>query len=281
MKNFKLLLLIVVVFLSISSCKKSNQTPNEEEAVNEPTPTPNNFKKIGETYIVGAKAKATIYSPKDLETGYNEIYIALNDSIDGTSLTNGTLSLTPLMNMGSMTHGCPVENPVGNSAVDGYFKAAVIFSMPGSSSEWSLKLNFLNNKNGLSGNGSININVALSSPAKFKSTTLALDSSKKVFISLIEPTAPKVGINNFEIVLHQKYNSNYYPAINNYSIEIIPEMPSMNHGSPNNVNPVNVGNGHYKGKVNYTMTGLWYVRLKIYKNGSVISSDQYFEMTLN
>lgn len=281
MKNLKLLLLILVVFLSISSCKKSNQNPNDEETINEPTPTLNNLKKIGETYIVGAKAKAIIYSPKDLETGYNTVYIALYDSIDGLSLTNGTLSLTPIMNMGTMTHGCPVENPVGNSTVDGYFKAAVIFSMPGSSNEWALKLNFLNSKNGLSGNGSVNVSVTLSSPAKFKSTTLTLDSSKKVFISLIEPTTPKVGINDFEIVLHQKYSSNYYPAINNYSIEIIPEMPSMNHGSPNNVSPVNIGNGHYKGKVNYTMTGLWYVRLKIYKNGTVISSDQYFEMTLN
>ncbi len=281
MKKINLLLLIFVVSLFISSCKKTNQNPEEEENTTVATPSNNNLKKIGETYITGAKAKAIIYSPKDLETGYNEIYVAIYDSIDGSTLNNGVLSINPIMNMGTMTHSSPVENHVGTSTIDGYFKAAVVFSMPGTASEWALNLNFLNSKNGLTGNGNINVPVALSSPTKFKSTTLTLDSSKKIFISLIEPSSPKVGINNFEIVLHQKINSNYYPSINNYSIEITPEMPSMNHGSPNNVNPVNTGNGHYKGKVNYTMTGLWYVRLKIYKNGTLISSDQYFEMTLN
>ncbi len=116
--------------------------------------------------------------------------------------------------------------------------------------------------------------------SKQKSFT-AQHNGSKYFISLIEPSTPKIGINDFEIAIYKKTSMMSWPADSSLSVTITPEMPSMGHGSPNNINPVHVGKGHYKGKVNYTMTGLWYVRLKIYKNGSVISSDQYFEMTLN
>jgi hypothetical protein len=56
-------------------------------------------------------------------------------------------------------------------------------------------------------------------------------------------------------------------------------MPSMGHGSPNNVNPVHTSNGHYLGKVNFTMSGFWRVHLTIKKNGVLLSNDQYFDIT--
>lgn len=278
MKNFNKILLLAAIALLTFSCKKNQQI--EPDEVTETTNLTTNLTKIGETYIFGANAKAVVYATKYFETGYNEIYVALYDSTDGSSLNDGHLDILPIMNMGTMIHSTPVENTEETLATNGYFKSAVVFSMPGSSSEWSLNLSFHNHKNGLTGNGTIGVNVALSTPSKFKSIVLALDSSKKVFISLVQPQSPHVGINNFEITLHQKLNAMDFPAINNYSVEIVPEMPSMGHGSPNNVNPLNIGNGHYAGKVNYTMTGLWHVKLNIYKNGVLISNDQYFEMTL-
>ncbi len=163
----------------------------------------------------------------------------------------------------------------------GYFKSAVVFSMPGTAMEWSLNLNFHNHKNNLEGIGTIGVNVIASTPEKFKSTIAVADSNAKVYISLIAGETPQVGINNFEIVLHTKTSMMNFPAIENYTIEIEPVMLSMGHGSPNNVNPVHVGSGHYQGKVNFTMTGLWNVNLKLYKNGVLISSDQFFELTCN
>lgn len=270
--------MIAITIISFS-CKK-NKDIEPEETSNATSPTINNLTKIGETYILGAKAKAIVYSTKPFETGYNEIYVSLVDSINGSALNEGHFNITPMMNMGTMIHSCPVENTEDIFTTDGYFKSAVVFSMSGTSSEWSLNLTFHNHKNGLEGEGTLGVNVAASSPVKFKSTVLALDSNKKVFISLVQPKNPQVGINNFEITLHQKTSMMDYPVIDNYTVEIVPEMPSMGHGSPNNVNPVHIGNGHYVGKVNYTMTGLWYVHVNIYKNGTLISNDQYFEMTL-
>lgn len=259
------------------SCKKNNTAP--EEVTETPNPT-ENLTKIGETYIVGAKAKAVIYSKKPFETGYNEVYVALYDSIDGSRLSEGHFDITPMMDMGSMQHSCPVENSEETTTTNGYFRTAVIFSMPGNATQWSLNLSFHNHKNNLGGLGALGVNVISSSPSRFKSTVLSLDSNSSVFISLVGLSNPQVGINDFEIIIHKKVSVMSFPAIDNYSVEIVPEMPSMGHGSPNNVNPILTSNGHYVGKVNFTMTGLWRINLKLFKNGTLISSDQYFETTL-
>jgi len=274
---FKMLVLAGMITLTFS-CKKNNTTPEDE--TNSNTSPTENLIKIGETYVVGANAKAIIYSAKPFETGYNEIYVALYDSTDGSKLSNGHFDITPMMDMGTMQHSCPVENTEDTTTTNGYFKAAVVFSMPGTASQWSLNLSFHNHKNGLEGNGVLGVNVIASSPARFKSTILSLDSNSSVFISLIGLSNPQVGINNFEIAIHKKVNMMTYLPVNNYSVEIAPEMPSMGHGSPNNVNPILTSNGHYVGKVNFTMTGLWRINLNIYKNGTLISNDQYFETTL-
>jgi hypothetical protein len=64
------------------------------------------------------------------------------------------------------------------------------------------------------------------------------------------------------------------------AVEIEPEMPSMNHGSPNNVNPTHIGDGHYKGVVNFTMTGWWRVNMKIKDGeGNILTDDVYFDIT--
>jgi hypothetical protein len=279
MQSFSKILLVFAILLTSFSCKKETTTP--EEPVTPPVVEPiNSLIKIGETYIVGAKAKAVIYSTKAFVTGYNEVYVALFDSIDGSALTKGHFDIIPMMNMGMMMHSSPVENTEDTTTTNGYFKCAVVFSMAGTSSQWFLNLNFHNHKNELEGQGTLGVTVAESTPARFKSTVAALDSNAKVFISYVLPTSPKVGINDFEIVLHKKASMMDYFPIENYAVEIVPEMPSMGHGSPNNVNPTHTTNGHYKGKVNFTMTGLWQVKLKLSKNGTLLSSDQYFEITL-
>ena len=67
-----------------------------------------------------------------------------------------------------------------------------------------------------------------------------------------------------------------FPAEDNFSITMTPEMPSMGHGSPNNVNPVLTKNGHYKGKVNFTMTGDWRINLVLNKEGK--STTTFFDL---
>jgi hypothetical protein len=64
-----------------------------------------------------------------------------------------------------------------------------------------------------------------------------------------------------------------FPAIENYSIEFEPEMPTMGHGSPNNVNPTYTANGLYDGTVNFTMTGYWRINVTVKNAEGVIVKD--------
>ena len=95
---------------------------------------------------------------------------------------------------------------------------------------------------------------------------------------MVMPASWNVGLNKFEFTIHKMESMMSFPAVTDMTVEITPEMPSMGHGSPNNVNPVHTGNGHYSGTVNFTMTGDWRIHLKITQNGRVISEKAYFDI---
>ena len=64
-------------------------------------------------------------------------------------------------------------------------------------------------------------------------------------------------------------------------VEIDPQMPTMGHGSPNNVNPVHMEMGHYVGKVNFSMGGYWEINVKIKDaSGNVLDESHVFEVNL-
>jgi hypothetical protein len=283
MKNSQKWAIALMAVAVIASCKK------EDSSTDQTTPTPitsngpdtSRLVRVGEGYIIGAAAKAVVYAEKPLFVGYNQLYFAMYDSGTATLLTQGHLEeLVPLMDMGGMTHGAPVESSEDINTTTKLWNAAVVFVMPGTPGNWSLNIGFHNHKVNKEGEGSVNVTVANPATAVMKSVVIAADDSAKLFISLVQPTKPQSGLNDFEITLHKAESRVDYPAVNNYTVEINPEMVSMGHGSPNNVNPVLTANGHYKGKVNFTMTGLWRVHLKLFKNGILMDDTQYFDITL-
>jgi hypothetical protein len=197
------------------------------------------------------------------------------DTLDEKPL-DGTLVTLPMMDMGTMKHSAPYEK--GTSTMEnGYYKTVVYFIMPGEATQWTLNFNFTNNTK--TGMGSLGVKVVSSKPVRVTSTIMPLDDSAKVFITLIDKGWQE-GLNDFELVLHKRETMMSFPAIEDYTIEVEPEMPTMGHGSLNNVNPVHTSNGHYKGKINLSMSGPWLIHLKIYKNGTLISENKSFEIDL-
>jgi hypothetical protein len=276
--KFKTILAITfaTILLATNACKK------EETTTVTPTPVivdqiPSNYKLMGETYIIGAAAKAKVYAEKDLFVGYNKIFVAMFDSVSNTRLTDGHFDVIPMMDMGMMKHSAPVEITEESIPSDKFWKAAIVFIMPSSAGKWTLNMAFHNHKTDKEGEGELEVNVINPTTSVMKSF-IASDSTK-LFVTLIQPTTPKIGLNNFEISIHKKDMMDF-PAVNDYTVEIEPTMPSMGHGSPNNVNPVFTSMGHYVGKVNFTMTGLWNVKLTLKKNGVTIDNKQSFDITL-
>lgn len=85
------------------------------------------------------------------------------------------------------------------------------------------------------------------------------------FLTLVQPQMPKQGINTLQCMLHRSINndSSFY-QMDSVEMYIKPWMETMGHGSPNNVNPVFIGNGIYEGKANFNMSGNWTVYDSIY-----------------
>jgi len=245
------------------------------------TPITSNYIKVAEAISTNSSFKVEMYSQDSLFVGYNNLYFKISDNITGISINQAALVLHPLMDMGTFKHSCPVENPTGNLPANGYYAGVIIFSMPGVNS-WSIGVD-------ISANGKTE--TSLLSLTKVSGTNpvrkiVVIDSvmnagiltQTKYPISLVMPAAWKVGINTFEITVNMMQDMMNFPVCSDLTVEITPEMPSMGHGSPNNVNPVYVGNGHYVGSVNFTMTGDWRIHMVIKKGTRIISSKTFFDI---
>ncbi|MFZ4621317.1 MAG: FixH family protein [Bacteroidota bacterium] len=235
--------------------------------------------KISEGYAVGIATKVQIWSKTPLFTGYNNVYIAVLDSAKGTLVTDAHIHLNPMMDMGMMMHSSPYENPASTKAVNSLFPAQIVFVMASMGGTWKVNVEVHNHVTDLEGVASLSVTVADKTPAILKSLVAKNDSSK-VFVSYLKPSSNIVGLNDFEVTIHRTKDMMTFTADSTYTVVVTPEMPSMGHGSPNNVNPTNSGKGHYKGKVNFSMAGDWRINLDIYKNGAVVDTTLYFDVTL-
>ena len=259
----------ICMLLVLISCTKNS--------VSEIDPTIGLIKQA-EGYAIGASTKVVMYTKQStISTGYTKFYVALYDSISGARIEDAHVELNPLMNMGMMKHSAPYEDPASAVAVDHLFPCSVVFIMSSTAGSWSIDLNVHNHHTNKE--GSLTIPITVTDPLKptIHSFTSKIDGAK-YFVALIDPTAPKVGINDMELAIYKKVSMMSFPADSSLSVILNPEMPTMGHGSPNNINPTHVSNGHYKGKVNFTMTGLWKLNLDYMVGNSVADSTQYYEV---
>ncbi len=260
-------LLLSVIIITYTGCKKNDVITNPAAGL----------KKIASAYATGAATKVEIYAKDSLFTGYNKLYIALIDSVTGKFVEEGHIHLHPLMVMSpTMSHSSPFENPSSEEAVNQLFPCSITFIMSGA---WALSIDVHNHVSDLEGTAELVLNVKDPAEAKVFSFVSAADANK-YFIALISPASPVVGINDMELAIYKKQSMMAFPADSSMSLVLTPEMPTMGHGSPNNINPVHIGNGHYKGKVNFTMTGLWRLNLDFNAGISVADSTHYFDITL-
>lgn len=247
MKSLIKFIPVLLLSISISSCSDDETPFNPTEGLT----------KIGEAYALGAGAKAALWAKENLFAGYNNMYVALYDSVDGKRITEARVQFTPLMTMtGGMKHSCPVINPEDETAVKELFPGTVVFIMPSSDMGfWKIQISVHNHQNGKEGSASFDVVVANPSPSQVKS--FVTGSGEKIFISYNFLEDKKVGVNDFEVIVYKMVSGMEFVPVEDYTILLEPEMPSMSHGSPNNVDPTYDADGCYRGKVNFTMTGDW------------------------
>ena len=271
MKNKLIIFLMAAVVFA--ACNKDDDNPAGGE-----NPSAPQLVKIGDDYVAGSETKVVFYAEKELFAGYNKVYFTVLDSVTGERIKPEEFTIFPKMEMMTgVMHSCPNEVPVYDDN-DKQYKGAIAFVMPSGNGSWTVSFTVVNN--GKTGTLIMPVEVVAPPEARIYSFPLMTDSSKSYFVSLIGPENPKVGINDFEVLVSYKATMMEWPPVSDVKIAIEPEMPDMGHGSPNNVDPVHTGNGHYKGEVNFTMTGWWRVNLFITDQmGDTLNKDRYFDIT--
>jgi hypothetical protein len=268
-QKFILYIILLITVITLNNCTTDN------EVAIDPT---KGLIKLQEGYALGAGTKVELWAKENFFAGYNTVTTILYDSVTSKKIESAQIRFYPEMSMmGGMKHGCPVENPL-DEAVNTAFSGAIEYIMPTSDQgTWKLNVDVLNKLNNKNGKASFNVTVNNPMLAKMKSFLSA--SNEKIFVSYNFPEKMKVGINSFDVVIYKMASAYEFVPVNDYSIVLTPEMPSMGHGSPNNVNPTFSSNGHYTGKVNYTMTGDWRLNLSLSQSGTLVK-ELYFDVVV-
>lgn len=261
----KLLFAAMIAVVGLSACKKEDPQPENPSS----TPTPVALYTLG-TKVTTNNETVVLYADNaNLRTAYTPIYVQIKDA-NGNIKEDATVSVMPLMDMTSMSHSSPIETVVYDATSKTY-KGAIVFTMAsGSMGSWTVKVTV----NGEELTFPVTVDAAAT---KVVGSYTGTDNQVYI-VSLIEPASWKVGLNDVEFLINKKASMMSFPADEDFTVVMNPEMTSMNHGSPNNVSPIHIGNGRYKGVVNYTMTGDWRLHLALSKNGTVIVADAYVDI---
>ncbi len=246
--------------IALTSCKK-------KEVIYGATPSASKF-KIG-TETTASNKTVTLYADEaNLYTGSNNLYVKLEDAA-GAPINSAMVMYMPMMDMTTMSHSSPAESPTYNDSLKMY-EGLAVFTMPSTLGTWTLEVT-------VDGETVVfEINV-MNSDTKMVGTYTGTDGASYV-ISLVRPVNWEVGFNDVEIMIHRRASMMSFPADDGFDIVMTPEMVSMGHGSPDNVSPTSIGNGHYKGVVNYTMSGDWRLHFQLIKNGVEIHNDAYLDI---
>ena len=265
--SFHTLIFVILMSLFAISCRTS------EDPI-EPKNSTENLVKIkditNDTHII------ELYSATGTTTlGYNDLKLRIKNKSTNQYENNATISWTPLMHMTSMMHSAPKStvSKLENNLYGGY----IVFQMPQNATEyWDLKIDY--NINGVDYTATDVIDVPAST--KRKVNTFMGSDGTKYLVALIEPTTPKVAVNDMKVGVWKMQSMMNFPVVDGYTVKIDPRMPSMgNHSSPNNVHATQtLAGGLYNGKLSLTMTGYWKINLQLANaEGTILKGEEITE----
>lgn len=269
MKTLRIVsLALLAIFASCSSDNEETVTVNELDGLTKIQEMTN------ETHVVELYSATGV-----LQQGHNAISLRIKNKTTNAYEKNATVSWAPLMHMMSMQHACPYSAVTKTSGKETLYNGYIVFQMAQNDTEyWSLKINYSINGTAYS----VDETISVPASAKRRVTSFTGTDGTKYVLALIEPTSPKVAINDIKMGVFKMENMMSFPIVNNYTVKIDPRMPSMgNHGSPNNVNLTQSATDLlYNGKLSLTMTGYWKINLQLLNSANeVLKGEEITDTT--
>jgi hypothetical protein len=249
---------ICSVISLICGCSSDSPTSNEE------TPT-GNYVKIHTAESNGNRFEVWSSTASNFLYGYNNIGIKV--FLLGTEQNTGFAKFLPTMYHGiGGSHSIPVDEKFYYDTQNSLFTGYAVFTMYNDSATWAADFNY---------NGTVNVDSSVFQLSPESRSQLIMWNNsitqRTYVLTLINPRAPRVGLNAVDLMLHETADMQSYNEIESAEMFIKPWMESMGHGSGNNVNPANNGGGKYRGTANFTMPGQWFLYDSIKVNSSFIT----------
>jgi len=262
--RFALSPLLLIGLIQLSACQADVPDPI-------PDPEPDPY----EAHVLVGQAQdgnisIDVYADEALYAGYNTLYIKVMEGDIETKKAD--VMLKPMMDMTTMVHSCPVEQPQLND--DNLIEAHVLFQMPSMGGAWELNIN-VKMEDGAEHDFNMPIEVV---QPEFTRAIVSTVEGKKLILGYVDPMEPKVGENDFEVAIYTMKDMMTFEPVEGLSIKMEPEMPSMGHGSFGNIDPIETVNGHYKGTVVFNMVGDWRIHMEVQEKGVVIKDGIYFDL---
>lgn len=224
-----------------------------------PAPTSSDALPVRASVTDGALT-VELLSAEPLHVGQNQVrYRVLHD---GQPASHALLTQRPLMDMGSMRHACPLQNPDHEPAEDGLFPGLLVFTMPTmDDATWTLAVDVALEHDG----PPVTVSLGELTVADSALKQVVTRDGRRITLTLGFSEAPHVGVNELVVTAHVAHDAMMmsYDPVTDLAFTVTPEMPSMGHGSSNNLAPTLGDDGLYRGRVNFSMPGEWVVHLAV------------------
>lgn len=285
MKNLKYLLTSLTLVCLFIACSSDDSSPEQD-----PDRNPvEHLNKVVESQSTNGYHLALFSAKKIIQTGSNALVARISKNEQNTTASDLQLSITMHMNSNghTMSHGAPVVQ-LKPTADKGYYEGYIFPTMAsnGDADYWMLKITATIDNQTVTFEERIEVNTS-----KDKTLISFKDQDTKYTVALIEPSNPKIGLNESSALLFATLDNTVFEIVDAHTIHIDPRMPSMgNHGSPNNIDFTQAKSQElYKGQLSLTMSGYWKINLMVRDaKGNLIkgnpvteeqeSSDIFFEL---
>lgn len=260
--KYRIFFVFILAGLLISSCNKDEPDPGDED--NNSGENEVELIVLEEFSVQNGATAILLADNSHFNTGYNNVYIKLIDE-DENNISDADIQYSPTFNEGGGTVSSPVIKPKYNGSTELY-EGAIIFTNENTSvGKWRVGIRV--DAAQLQYNADVR-------DTEFPEFTLITGTDNKNYVLTLAPHDDwESRLNDFTLLIHRQDSPQNFRTDDGFKVIFEPEMPDMGHGSPDNINPVSMGNGQYGGQANLTMSGLWRFHFDLIKEGDVIVED--------
>ncbi|OUR93357.1 hypothetical protein A9Q87_05270 [Flavobacteriales bacterium 34_180_T64] len=254
----KLKYILPILFIALMSTSCSTDESNDDpQIVNEVDGLIRIHDIINDTHTIELYSKTGNFS-----TGYNAISMRLMDNTTNLYVEDASITWLPMMQMPTMQHSSPRSSIAKSLGKDTVYEGYIVYQMTGmDGSGWSLTIDYSIADMVYTATESITVTQAENQNV----TSFMADDGSNYVIAMIEPSAPKIAINNLKVGLFRMESMMSFPIVEDYTIALDPRMPGMdNHTSSNNTDlSYSAADTMYHADLSLTMTGYWVLNLKL------------------